>query len=161
MEKFRKITVMMMAMLAMCVSFTACSDDDDEATPAAEVIAGSYTNNMTCTVMGQESTYENVNLTVTKTSESTVNIVLPGFGSGMMTLPSITLENVKVTGNETTAQIAEQVFTGTVVNASGAEKQYTCTLSGSYANNTLTLNYSLQYGSMPMAMVCKFVSAKN
>lgn len=152
------MTAIMMAMLSSCIAFTSCSDDDedDNSTPAAELVAGTYTDNMTCTVMGSESTYENVTVTINKVTDATVDVVLPGFGSGVMTLPSITLSGVKVSGNGTSATIDEQTFTGTVTNASGAEKSYTCTIAGSHADGKLTLNYSIQYGSMPMAMVCKF-----
>lgn len=163
MKKFTKITAMMLALLTMCVTFTACGDDDDDkqaTVAAADIVAGSYNDDMTCTVMGSTDTYEDVDFTLTKVTDGTVNIVLPGFGTPPMQLPSITLEGVKVTGSDGTATIAEQVFSGKIVNASGAEKAYTCTISGSYANGKLTLNYSLQYGNMPMAMVCKFEGTK-
>lgn len=162
MKQFRKITAMMLALLSVCVAFTSCGDDDDEpkVTPAAQVVAGSYTDNMTCTVMGETSTYENVTVTVAAASETTVNVTLPSFGSGHMTLPAITISGVKVSGDGTTATIAEQEFSGKVTDANGAEKAYSCTISGSYAGGKLTLNYSIQYGAMPMAMVCAFSGNK-
>lgn len=162
MKQFRNLTFLFLATLSLCVGFTSCGDDDDDPVTAgaADIIAGAYTDDMTCSVMGQASTYEDVTVNVTKVSDGVVSIALPSFGSGAMTLPVITLRGVKVSGSATTATIAEQEIKGTVVNASGAEKEYTCTIAGTYNAGHLTLNYSLQYGSMPMAMVCSFAADK-
>lgn len=160
MKKFKTMFAMMLALVGMCVAFTACSSDDDEATPAAQEIAGTYTDDMTLAVMGESSTYEDVTFSVAAASETTVNITLPAVGSGMMALPSITLQGVKVSGSGSTVTISEQEMSGTITNASGAEKAYTCTIAGSYTNGKLMLNYSLQYGNMPMAMVCAFTGTK-
>lgn len=159
MKKFKTIFATMLAVVSMC-AFTACSsDDDEEVTPAAQEVAGTYTDDMTLTVMGETDTYEDVTFSVTAASETTVNITLPAVGSGMMALPSITLQGVKVSSGSPIS-IPEQQMSGTIVNASGVEKSYTCTIGGSYTNGKLTLNYSLQYGNMPMAMICAFTGTK-
>lgn len=162
MKKFKSMFATMMAVVAVCMTFTACGSDDDGAkeTPAAKEIAGTYTDDMTLSVMGQASTYEDVTFTVAAASENTVNITLPAVGSGAMALPSITLEGVKVSGSGTNVAISQQSLSGTIINASGAEKAYTCDIAGSYTGGKLTLNYSLQYGNMPMAMVCSFTGDK-
>ena len=52
------------------VSFSSCGsdDDDDVATPAARDIAGTYTADMSCSVMGEASDFENMTFTVTATA---------------------------------------------------------------------------------------------
>lgn len=159
MKKFKTMFAMMLALVGMCVAFTACSSDDDDeapATPAALEFAGTYQDDMTCTVSSSTDTYEDVTFTIVAKSETTVDITLPGFGNPPMQLPAITLEGVKVTTVSGVPTIAEQEFSGELSNG----KKYTCTIAGEYKGGKLTLNYSLQYGNMPFKMICSFTSAK-
>lgn len=160
MKTIKKMMAMMMAVMCLSLVMTSCDDDDPEPEPAAaEEIAGSYTNDMTCSVMGQESIFENVTYVVTKKTDTTVDIVLPAFGEAPMALPSITVTGLTVTGADGTYAIADTEFSGTVGTGDSA-RNYSGTISATFINNTLTVNFSLQYGAMPMAMICSFTCAK-
>lgn len=139
-------------------SFTSCSDDDNNepSTPAASEIAGTYTGDMTCTVMNTPSSYENLSFTVTATDETTVSITLPAFGEAPMALPAITIPDLKVSGENGTYTIPETTISGKTDN----DKTYTCTVQASVSSKTLTINYSLKYGAMPMAMICNSTATK-
>lgn len=159
MKTIKKVMVMMMAVLCVGMVMSSCSkDEDDQKQPgAAEMIAGSYTSDMTTTVMGQTVTFENITMKLTKKDDATVDLQVSGYGTAPMAVPSITIPNLKVTGTNNNYLIAETEFSGT--NAE-TKKTYSGTINGSYVNGTLTINYSLKYGAMPMAMINKFVATK-
>lgn len=159
MKKFRTMMALVLAAVSLCMVTTACSDDDDDNTkaqPAAKSVEGTYKGDMTCSVMGQESTFENMTFTVTATDDATVKVTISEFGEAPMAVPSITVEGVKVSGTDGTYVLAETEASG--VTSDG--KNYNVTLKGGFTNNTITINFSLKYGAMPMAMICAFSSAK-
>ena len=88
-----------------------------------------------------------------------LNITLPACGEGMMALPALEVPAVKVSGSNGAYAFAQENYAGTVT-VNGAEKNYTVTLQGTLRDNTLTVNYSVQYGKMPMPMIAKFVCTK-
>ena len=161
MKKFKfSFATMMVAMLTMWVAFTSCSSDDDDTVAAAKEIAGSYTSSLDMTVMGQASTYENVTMKIEAVDDATVKITLPACGDeGMMALPALEVPAVKVSGSNGAYAFSQENYAGTVT-VNGAEKKYTVTLQGTLKDKTLTVNYSVQYGKMPMPMIAKFVCTK-
>ena len=161
MKKFKfSFAAMMVAMLTMCVAFTSCSNDDDPvAVAAAKEIAGSYTSSLDMTVMGEASTYDNVTMKIEAVDDATVKVTLPACGEGMMALPALEVPAVKVTGSNGAYAFSQESYAGTVT-VNGAEKNYTVTLQGTLKDKTLTVNYSIQYGKMPMPMIGKFVATK-
>ena len=160
MKKFKTMMAMMLALVSMCVAFSSCSsDDDNDIVAAAKEIAGSYTSNLDMTVMGKASTYDNVTLKIEAVDDATVKITLPACGEGMMTLPALEVPAVKVSGSNGAYAFAQENYAGTVT-VNGAEKNYTVTLQGTLKDKTLTVNYSVQYGKMPMPMIGKFVCTK-
>lgn len=157
MKKFKTMMAMMLALVSMCVVFNSCSSDDDNDTvAAAKEIAGSYTSNLEMTVMGEPSTYNNLTLKIEAVDDATVKVTLPACGEGMMALPALEVPAVKVSGSNGAYAFSKENYTGTVT-VKGAEKNYTVTLQGTLKDNTLTVNYSVQYGKMPMPMIAKFV----
>lgn len=160
MKKFKTMMAMMLALVSMCVAFSSCSSDDDNDTvAAAKEIAGSYTSNLEMTVMGEPSTYNNLTLKIEAVDDATVKVTLPACGEGMMALPALEVPAVKVSGSNGAYAFSKENYTGTVT-VKGAEKNYTVTLQGTLKDNTLTVNYSVQYGKMPMPMIGKFVCTK-
>ena len=150
---------MMLALVSMCVAFSSCSSDDDTVAAAKE-IAGSYTGSLDMTVMGKASTYEDVTMKIEAVDDATVKITLPACGDeGMMALPALEVPAVKVSGSNGAYAFAKENYAGTVT-VNGAEKKYTVTLQGTLKDKTLTINYSVQYGKMPMPMIGKFVCTK-
>lgn len=160
MKKLKNIFATMILSMALAASITSCSGDDDNNNepdePAAQSIAGTYSGNMTCTVMGSEEEYENMSYVITATDDATVSIILPGFGTPPMQLPEMTVTGLKVSGKDGVYTIAATEFSGT----SDQGKVYSGAIRGSFENNTLTLDYSLQYGAMPMSMYFSFSAPK-
>ena len=160
MKKFKTMMAMMLALVSMCVAFSSCSSDDDDSVAAAKEIAGSYTSSLDMTVMGQASTYENVTMKIEAVDDATVKITLPACGDeGMMALPALEVPAVKVSGSNGAYAFSKENYAGTVT-VNGAEKNYTVTLQGTSKDKTLTVNYSVQYGRMPMPMIAKFVCTR-
>ena len=159
MKKFKTMMAMMLALVSMCVAFSSCSSDDDDTVAAAKEIAGSNTSSLDMTVMGQASTYDNVTLKIEAVDDATVKITLPACGEGMMALPALEVPAVKVSGSNGAYAFSQESYAGTIT-VNGAEKNYTVTLQGTLKDNTLTVNYSVQYGKMPMPMIGKFVCKK-
>lgn len=157
MKAFRLLWAVLALTLGL-VSFTSCgSDDDDKATPGARDIAGTYTADMTCSVMGQASDFEALTFTVTATSDATVDITIPSFGEMPMQVPEFTVTGVKVNGADGTYTLDTTTFAGTLENG----KSYSGTLQGDYKNGSLSVQFNLQYGAMPMPMICSWTAARN
>lgn len=142
----------------LVATFSSCSDDkkDEPAVPAAKSVAGSYTGDMSCTVMGQESVFEAMTFTVTTTDDATVAITVPTFGNPPMKVPEITVNGVKVSGTDGNYTLAPTEFNGTTADG----KAYSGTIKGKLAESKLSLDYSLRYGAMPMPMICSFSAHK-
>ncbi|MDE6115983.1 MAG: calycin-like domain-containing protein [Duncaniella sp.] len=157
MKSLKTIFATMMALVCM-VSLTACSDNDDKepATPAAKSVAGTYHGDMTCSVMGSESTFEDMTFTVTSTDDATVTVQISEFGSEPMKVPSLTISGVKVAGSDGTYSLQSTNFEGTASNG----KNYSGVMQGSFADSKITIQFNLQYGAMPMPMICSFTAPK-
>lgn len=159
MKKIKTMLAMMLAMVTFCGAMTSCGDDDDNNVAAAKEVVGTYVNNLEMTVMGSTSTYENAEVKIEYSTDQSVNVTLPGAGSGAMTLPTIKVPNVAVAGSNGSYTLKLESYKGTIT-VNGAEKNYTVTINGTYSNNVLVLNYSLQYGAMPVPMIGKFTATK-
>lgn len=160
MKKFKTMMAMMLALVSMCVAFSSCSSDDDPvAVAAAKEIADTYTGSLDMTVMGTASTYDNLTMKIEAVDDATVKITLPACGEGMMALPALEVPAVKASGSNGAYAFSQENYAGTIT-VNGAEKKYTVTLHGTLKDKTLTVNYSVQYGKMPMPMIGKFVCTK-
>lgn len=151
--------------LALCAAaasmtlFTACdknNDPDDPSKALSEQVQGSYTGDMTCTVMNSPSTYEGMVYEVSTNGNSAVDITLPGFGEGAMKMPDITVTGVVLKEKGDVTELAPTQVQGT----SETGKTYQCTLAGSVAGDELTLSYNIQYGAMPMPLICTVTAHK-
>lgn len=158
MKKIKTIFTSLVLGLGLTASMTACSDskDDEPATPAAKSIEASYQGDMTCSVMGQESVFENMGVVVKATDDATVSVTLSSFGNPPMRVPEISITGVKVSGTDGTYTLAPTQFSGTTSDG----KAYSGTLQGNFAANTITVKFNLQYGAMPMPMICSFTASK-
>lgn len=154
MKRFKAVLATMLAVLSL-VSFNSCSDDDDApATPAAKNVEGVYKGDMTCSVMGSESVFEDMTFTVSATDDATVSIKISSFGEPPMQVPELTIPGIKVTGSDGSYKLVQTEASGEASNG----KTYTITLDGDYASKQLTIRFSLQYGAMPMPMICSFTA---
>lgn len=154
-----KLLCAVLALTFGLVSFSSCGsdDDDDVATPAARDIAGTYTADMSCSVMGEASDFEDMTFTVTATGNATVDITIPTFGEMPMQVPEFTVTGVKVSGADGSYTLDTTTFSGTLPNG----KSYSGTLQGSYKDSRLSVQFNLQYGAMPMPMICSWTAPKN
>lgn len=160
MKKFKTMMAMMLALVSMCVAFSSCSSDDDPvAVAAAKEFAGTYTGSLDMTVMGTASTYDNLTMKIEAVDDATVKVTLPACGEGMMALPALEVPAVKASGSNGAYAFSQENYAGTIT-VNGAEKKYTVTLHGTLKDKTLTVNYSVQYGKMPMPMIGKFVCTR-
>lgn len=160
MKKFKTMMAMMLALVSMCVAFSSCSSDDDPvAVAAAKEITDTYTGSLDMTVMGTASTYDNLTMKIEAVDDATVKVTLPACGEGMMAFPALEVPAVKVSGSNGAYAFSQEDYAGTIT-VNGAEKKYTVTLQGTLKDKTLTVNYSVQYGKMPMPMIGKFVCTK-
>ncbi len=156
MNTIKKFSAIMMAVLGMLV-FASCGSDDDEVkVGAAKSIAGVYTADLTCTVMNSDSKFENETVTIKSVSDDKVNITIGQFGKAPMAVPEFTVEDVTVTGENGTYEIAAKDFSGTTESG----KAYSGVLTGSFSNNTLQIKFNLKYGAMPMPMINTFNAQK-
>lgn len=106
--------------------------------------------------MGSTDTFEDKTFVVTATSDSEVSVELAAFGEAPMALPSITVDKLKVTGADGIYAVDATPFSGTTE----AGKQYSGTIKLAYTNGVMVIDFQLQYGAMPVPMICKFTSNK-
>lgn len=145
-----------MLCLGIAATMSACSDEKDEpATPAAKSIEGTYNGDMTCSVMGNESIFENMTFTVTATDDATVCVTIPEFGEAPMKMPSIIIPGIRVSGSEGSYTLAATEFNGDING-----KKYSGTAQGNFAGNSFTFKFSLQYGAMPVPFICTFTAPR-
>lgn len=135
---------------------SSCSSKDEEPTiPGAESIAGTYKGNMTCSVMGEESVFENMVFIIDALDNTTVNIEIPSFGNPPMQVSGFVIPGVKVTGEN-----GSYTLTSTEFAQESNGKKVSGNIQGSSVNDVISLNFSLNYGAMPMPMICSFSAPK-
>ena len=153
--------MMMVAAAAVVLGVSSCGSDDDEPEVAvAEQVAGSYTGTEVMIVMGEPDegtkTFE-----FTKATEVAVDMMIPEYGEGMMSLAKMPVKNIPLTksGNTITGKLEK--YEGTVTNASGAEKAYTVNdLVVIFSDKTVAVTFKLKYGNMPFDFEGQFTGTK-
>ena len=159
--KIKSFMTMMVAAAAFVFGVSSCGSDDDEPEVAvAEQVAGSYTGNEVMIVMGEPDegtkTFE-----FTKSTEISVDMVIPEYGESMMSLPKMPVKNIPLTknGNTITGKLAS--YEGKVTNASGDEKTYTVSdLVVIFSDKTVAVTFKLKYGNMPFDFEGQFTGTK-
>ena len=159
--KIKSFMMMMVATVALVVGVSSCSSDDDEPEVAvAAQVAGSYTGQEVMTVSGDvdEGTKTFV---FTKATDTTVDMVIPEYGEGMMSLPALPVKGITLTKNGNTITGSTASYTGTVTKAAGAEKAYTVTgLTVIFNDKNVVVTFSLKYGNMPFDFAGQFTGIK-
>ena len=159
--KIKKFMTMMVAAAALVMSVSSCGDDKDEPeVPVAEQVVGSYTGNEIMTVMGDpdESTKTFV---FTKASDVSVDMLIPAYGEGMMTLPALPVKGITLTksGNTITGKLDK--YEGTVKSNDGSEKAYTVSdIVVLFSENSVVVTFKQKYGNMPFAFDGQFTGVK-
>ena len=156
-----KSFMMMMATMAFVFGVCSCGSDDDEPEVAvATQVAGSYTGVEIMTVSGEDDegtkTFE-----FTKATDSSIDMTIPEYGEGGMALPKMPVKGILLTKNGNTITGRLSSYSGTVTNASGAEKAYTVSdLTVLFSDKNVVVTFALKYGNMPFAFMGKFTGTK-
>ena len=149
----KKFLTMTMVAMAFVFGMSSCgSDDKDEPeAPVANQVVGSYTGSEVLTVMGEadesDETFE-----FTKATDVSVDVTLPQYGEGMMTVPALPVKGIMLTksGNTITGKLAQ--YEGTVKGADGSEKAYTVSdVTVIFNDKTVVMTFTQKYGNMPFA----------
>ena len=155
--KIKSLTIALIASLATVLVTSSCSSDDEPEAPVAAQVAGSYTGNEVIMVDNEESSNETKTYEITKVSDTSVDMTVPEWGMGMMTIPSFVVKNIPLakSGNTITGKLAS--YSGTVKNAKGEEKAYVVSnVALIFNDKTVVATYSLKYGNMPFIMTTSF-----
>ena len=155
--KIKSLTIALIASLATVLVTSSCSSDDEPEAPVAAQVAGSYTGNEVIMVDNEESSNETKTYEITKVSDTSVDMTVPEWGMGMMTIPSFVVKNIPLakSGNTITGKLAS--YSGTVKNAKGEEKAYVVSnVALIFNDKTVVATYSLKYGNMPFLMTTTF-----
>ena len=155
--RIKSLTIALIASLATVLGTSSCSSDDEPEAPVAAQVAGSYTGNEVIMVDNEESSNETKTYEITKVSDTSVDMTVPEWGMGMMTIPSFVVKNIPLakSGNTITGKLAS--YSGTVKNAKGEEKAYVVSnVALIFNDKTVVATYSLKYGNMPFLMTTSF-----
>jgi hypothetical protein len=155
--KIKSLTIALIASLATVLGTSSCSSDDEPEAPVAAQVAGSYSGNEVIMVDNEESSNETKTYEITKVSDTSVDMTVPEWGMGMMTIPSFVVKNIPLakSGNTITGKLAS--YSGTVKNAKGEEKVYVVSnVALIFGDKTVAGTYSLKYGNMPFIMTTSF-----
>ena len=155
--RIKSLTIALIASLAIVLVTSSCSSDDEPEAPVAAQVAGSYSGNEVIMVDNEESSNETKTYEITKVSDTSVDMTVPEWGMGMMTIPSFVVKNIPLakSGNTITGKLAS--YSGTVKNAKGEEKAYVVSnVALIFGDKTVAGTYSLKYGNMPFIMTTSF-----
>ncbi len=156
MERIKIIFAIFVSCLGFSSVLQSCTDkDDDPVIPAAKYVAGTYTGDMTSSVMGEESVFENLMFEVTATDASTVSIKTSSFGNPPMKMPEMTIPGIMVSGEN-----GKYILTPTDFDLEVDGKKCSGTIQGSFLDKRITINFTLNYGAMPMPLICSFTANK-
>lgn len=155
--KIKSLTIALIASLATVLGTSSCSSDDEPEAPVATQVAGSYTGNEVIMVDNEESSNETKTYEITKVSDTSVDMTVPEWGMGMMTIPSFVVKNIPLAKDGNTIKGKVASYSGTVKNAKGEEKAYVVSnVALIFGDKTVAGTYSLKYGNMPFIMTTSF-----
>ena len=138
--------MMTMAAVALVFGVSSCGGDDDvPEAPVATQVAGSYTGTEVLTVSGEadESTETFV---FTKATDVSVDVTLPEYGEGMMTIPALPVKGIMLTKSGNTISGKLDKYEGTTE----AGKAYTISdIVVLFSDKTVVMTFKMKYGNMP------------
>ena len=159
--KIKSLMTMTLAAMAFAVSMSSCGSDDDEPVVAvADQVVGSYTGTEVLTVMG-EADESTETFEFTKASDMSIDVTLPKYGEGMMTVPALPVKGIMLTqnGNTITGKLAK--YEGTVKTADGSDKAYTVSdFTVIFSDKTVVVTFTQKYGNMPFAFEGQFTGTR-
>jgi len=162
MMKIKSFMMMTMAAMAFVCGMSSCSssNDDTPEAPVANQVVGPYTGTEILTVMG-EADESTETFEFTKATDASVDVTLPQYGEGMMTVPALPVKGIMLTksGNTITGKLAK--YEGTVKTADGSEKAYTVSdITVIFSDNNVVMTFTQKYGNMPFAFEGQFTGTR-
>ena len=159
--KIKSLMTMTLAAVAFVFSMSSCSSNDDEPeVVVADQVVGSYTGTEVLTVMG-EADESTETFEFTKGSDVSVDVTLPKYGEGMMTVPALSVKGITLSKDGNTIKGKVASYEGTVTGSDGTEKAYTVTdLTALFSDKTVVVTYTLKYGKMPFPFTGSFTGTK-
>ena len=159
--KINRFITMMVATVALVLGMSSCGSDDDEPEVAvAAQVEGSYTGQETMTVDG-EPDEGSATFVFAKSSDTSVDMTIPEYGMGMMTLPPLTVKNIPLSKNDNTITGKLVKYEGVVTSANGSEKAYVVSdVTVMFSDKTVVVTFTLKYGNMPFNFAGQFVGNK-
>ena len=157
----KKWMTMTMAAMAFVFGMSACSGSDDEPeAPVANQVAGTYSGTEILTVMGEvDESSETV--VFTKATDVSVDLTLPQYGEGMMTVPALPVKGIPLTKNGSTITGKLAKYEGTVKSADGSENAYTISdITVIFSDKNVVMTFTQKYGNMPFAFEGQFTGTK-
>ncbi|MDE7427561.1 MAG: calycin-like domain-containing protein [Muribaculaceae bacterium] len=150
------MAILMVAFLS--VSLASCGDDEKKDEPkdtdAAAMAAGTYKGSVAMSVMGTVVDPVAGEVELTATDETHVNVVIPELKYANFTIASVTVPAVEVT----------KAADGSVIIGAGSysDSSITCKIISGKVSSTgsLTLDFTLQPGKMPMPINAGFTGSK-
>ena len=160
--KIKSFMTMTMVTVALVFGTSSCGDDDKDEpeAPVANQVVGSYTGTETLTVMG-EADESTETIEFTKATDVSVDVTLPQYGEGMMTIPALPVKGISLTknGNTITGKLAK--YEGTVKSSDGSEKAYTVSdITVIFNDKTVVMTFTQKYGNMPFAFEGQFTGSR-
>lgn len=154
--KIKHFMMMTMAAVALVFGVSSCGGDDDVTPvpdPLANQVAGNYSGTERMTVSGDIDESDKV-FQFTKANDTTVDLVIPAYGEGMMTLPELPVKGIILykEGDNIAGALSQGSYSGTVKNAKGEEKTYVVSdfmVLYSTKDNAIMVTFKLKYGNMP------------
>ena len=144
--KIKHFMMMTMAAVALVFGVSSCgSDDDVPEAPVATQVAGSYTGTEVLTVSG-EADKSTETFVFTKATDVSVDVTLPEYGEGMMTIPALPVKGIMLTKSGNTISGKLDKYEGTTE----AGKAYTISdIVVLFSDKTVVMTFKMKYGNMP------------
>lgn len=150
--EMKNLTIVM-ASLLLSLNLLSCSgkEDDPENSYTATEVSGIYGCSVLASAMGQGMSFEDVDVTLEVESDNAVRISVNSFGTPPMQLPDLNFGTVVVSGSNGHYSLNESEFSGITEDG----KKYFGKIGGSVETD-LNLQVELNYGTMPMPLMCTF-----
>ena len=158
MMKIKSFMAIMVAAVTLVLGMNSCSSDsgDESEAAVANLVAGTYMGTEVLTVMGEvdESTET---LIFAKASDTSVEVTLPKYGEGMMTIPALSVKGIMLTKIGDTISGKLDKYEGTTDNG----KTYVISdIVVLFNDKNVVMTFKMKYGSMPFDFVGRFTGTK-
>ena len=97
----------------------------------------------------------------TKSSDISVDMTIPEYGEGMMTIPALTVKNITLDKSKDVITGKLGSYEGKVTAADGSEKAYTVSdVVAIFNDKKVVVTFTMKYGNMPFAFAAQFTGTK-